>query len=191
MTSGELVTGRQKGIQMAAPACGFSPDLTPRALAASNIFSMRPRRREAVSPFVVQSGLRTASTSSVLTLSTGKGRSGAAYSFSVMRHWAPCFAFRHTGFMDSINASAQSPNVGTSGAARSARRASIGFCHRRPWRGLRPPARGRGRVRRSPVHQGPFPGAFRSGGTEKSIAARRTDRLANKGCSRLRVGPAS
>jgi hypothetical protein len=47
-------------------------------LAASKTFSMRPRRREAVSPFSVQIGLRTASTSSVAMLSTGLARRGAA-----------------------------------------------------------------------------------------------------------------
>src|ERR1700722_18770909 len=61
-------------------AAGFSPDLCPLALAAFRTRSMRPRRREAVSVFVVQIGLSTPRTSSVVITSTGMGRNGAAYS---------------------------------------------------------------------------------------------------------------
>ena len=58
---------------------GSRPVRKLRALAASSTFSILPRTRFAVSCFVCQIGLSTASTSSVRIWSTGIDRSDAAY----------------------------------------------------------------------------------------------------------------
>ena len=74
-------------------AAGFSPDLKPLALAASNTRSMRPRRRLAVSDLVSQIGARHAKTPVVWTRSIGSCHIGWQCAVSVSRHCQRCFKF--------------------------------------------------------------------------------------------------
>ena len=96
---------------------------SPCALAASSTRSTRPRSREAVSGFSFHSGLRTERTSSVVIVSTGNRRSGAAYSRNVISHWATCLPLRQDGRMAAITRSAHWPNVALSNGLL----ASLGF----------------------------------------------------------------
>src|SRR3546814_5654693 len=67
---------------------GFSQGLAIcfDALAASRMFSIRPRSRPAVSGILFQIGLRMARTSSAVIASTGFTRSGLACVLIVLRH---------------------------------------------------------------------------------------------------------
>jgi len=56
-------------------------------------------------------GFNTDSTSSVLILSTGSRRRGAAYSRSVFSHCAACLLLRYEGRIASNSRSAHSPDV--------------------------------------------------------------------------------
>src|SRR5262249_14824337 len=73
---------------------GLSPDRKRRTVAQLSTFSMRPRRREAVSHLAFQIGCRTLTTCSVVMLSTGRSpRTGNAYCSSVVAHGRRCSEF--------------------------------------------------------------------------------------------------
>ena len=80
---------------------------------------MRPRMREAVSPFLFQIGVRTVRISSVPMSETRRSLIGRQYSVKVILHWARCFALRHDDAIEARNISVHTPNVGSASFALS------------------------------------------------------------------------
>ncbi len=92
---------------------GFTPSSRkPLTRAQSSIASIRPRKRDAVSVFVVQIGSSTSTTCARETCLTIRlPILGYTYSPNVLRHWSPCFAFFHSGALALMKRFAASSNV--------------------------------------------------------------------------------
>src|ERR1700730_15879348 len=102
--------------------------MCPLARAASKTASILARSREAVSGIDCHIGCKTERTASVSTSSTGRPRSGLAYSVSVIFHCALCFSLRHSEALASRSSSAHWPNgFLPDSVSRAFRRAVIGL----------------------------------------------------------------